>query len=198
VPQTQVFDSLVLQEFLRLNEGILKRKFPERNISSNRGRPRLGLLWVLAAICVFARSQNIVWRDLPSKLSYCHFLIDEGFLLAIPSKSTFHRVWKQVTASNISNWIRIMGYQDGGLDSEDITIDSSSIELRSGSFWRLVKWNRSLISKTSTIFNKVHLAVALPSRSIVGIHVSEAKKFDSRAFGPLILSVHKRLLANIK
>jgi hypothetical protein len=64
--------------------------------------------------------------------------------------------------------------------------------------WRLVKWNRSLISKTSSIFNKVHLAVALPCRSIVGIHVSEAKKFDSIAFGPLILSVHKRLFINIK
>jgi hypothetical protein len=92
VPQTQVFDPLVLQEFLQLNEGILKRKFPEPKNSSKQGRPRIGLLWVLAAICVFARSQNIVWRDLPYKLCYCHFLINDGFLLAIPSKSTFHRI----------------------------------------------------------------------------------------------------------
>jgi hypothetical protein len=91
-----------------------------------------------------------------------------------------------------------MGYEDGRLDSEDITVDSSGFELRSGSLWRLVKWNRSLISKTSSIFNNVHLAVALPCRSIVGIHVSEAKKFDSIAFGSLILSAHKRLLISIK
>lgn len=77
-------------------------------------------------------------------------------------------------------------------------MDSSGFELRSGSIWRHIKWGRSLISKNSTLFRKIHLAIALPSKAIVGIHGSEAKRFDSKAFGPLILSVYKRLTHRIQ
>lgn len=194
----QIINPQVLSEFIHSNEDILRRKFPETKIHSNIGRPRIGLRWVVIAICVFARTQNIVWRDLPSKLRYCDFLIDQEYLEAIPSKSTFHRMWMQVSEANLSSWIRMIGYEDSRSSIEDLAVDSSGFELRPGSIWRFIKWNRSLLSKNSTLFRKIHLTIALPSRAIVGIHGSDAKRFDSKAFGPLILSVYKRLIPGTK
>ena len=195
---TQIIDPQVLSEFIHSNEDILRHKFPEQKIRSNFGRPRIGLRWIVIALCVFARTQNIVWRDLPSKLKYCDFLIDQGLINSIPSKSTFHRMWMQVSEANLSSWIRMIGYEDSRSSIEDLAVDSSGFELRPGSIWRFIKWNRSLLSKNSKLFRKIHLAIALPNRAIVGIHGSEAKRFDSKAFGPLILSVYKRLIPKIK
>ena len=195
---TQVINPHILKQFLELNEDILCRKFPETKISKNIGRPRIGLRWVLIAICVFARTQNIVWRDLPQKLNYCDFLIKERKLRAIPSKSTFHRVWMQVSEVNLNSWIRMIGYEDSRSSIKDLVIDSSGFELRPGSIWRHVKWTKTKISKTSSLFRKIHLAIALPSRTIVGIYSSEAKKSDCKAFGPLIIRVYKRLLTRIR
>ncbi len=194
----QIIHPHVLSEFIHLNEDILRHKFPERKIYSNIGRPRIGLRWVVIAICVFARTQNIVWRDLPSKLRYCDFLIDQELLNTIPSKSTFHRMWMQVSEANLSSWIRMIGYADSRSSIEDLVVDSSGFEKQPGSRWRHVKWTKTLISKTSGEFRKIHLAIALPSRAIVGIHGSEAKRYDSKAFGPLILSVYQRLISRTK
>ncbi|MCY3413415.1 MAG: transposase [Candidatus Heimdallarchaeota archaeon] len=195
---TQIIDPLHLSEFIHSNESILRNKFPDQEKSTNYGRPRVGLRWVLIAICVFARSQNIVWRDLPSKLSYCDFLINEGYLTSIPSKSTFHRMWMQVSEANLSSWIRMVGFQDSTHEIEDLLVDSSGFEIRSGSIWRFIKWQRSFLSKNSKMFRKLHIAVALPSRAIVGIHLSDIKRFDSKALGPVLLSVYKRLIPQIK
>ena len=195
---TQIIDPLYLSEFIHSNESILINKFSEAENSKKIGRPRIGLTWVIIAICVFARSQNIVWRDLPSKLKYCDFLIDEGYLTSIPSKSTFHRMWMQISEANLSSWIRRLGFEDSKDTIADLLIDSSGFELRPGSIWRHVKWTKTKISKTSTLFRKIHLAIALPSRAIVGIYGSEAKMYDSVAFAPLVLKVYKWLKPKIQ
>ncbi|MDH5404454.1 MAG: transposase [Candidatus Heimdallarchaeota archaeon] len=76
--------------------------------------------------------------------------------------------------------------------------DSSGYEIRSGRIWRFIKCQRSFLSKNSKMFRKIHLAVALPSRAIVGIHLSDINKFDSKALGPLLLSVYERLIQKIR
>ncbi len=60
------------------------RKYPEPKINKI-GRKRVGPRWVIIAIVIICRSENIAWRDVPSMLSPCEFLIDEGYLLRIPS-----------------------------------------------------------------------------------------------------------------
>jgi len=195
---TQTINPHVLQEFITSNEAILRPKFPDAKIITKYGRPRIGLRWVIVAICVFARSQNIVWRDLPPKLYYCDFLIEEGYLTRIPSKSTFHRMWVQVSKANLNSWIKRIGYEDSNFSIEDLVVDSSGFEIRSGSVWRYIKWQRSYLSKNSKMFRKVHLAIALPSRAIVGIYISKIEKYDSKALGPLLVRTSKRLIRKIK
>lgn len=150
--------------------------------------------WVIVAICVFARLNNITWRDLPIKLEFCDFLIKEDYLTAIPSKSTFHKYWNDVTEANLESWIRMSGFSLTSKQDRDIVIDSSGFELIIGKFWRLVKWGKSYISKTSSIFCKIHIAVALPSRAIVAIETSKSIDSDAKMFGPLWKRCYKRLL----
>ena len=101
VPLTQILNPHVLNEFLNVQKSILRRKFPEAKRKSKRGRPRIGYFWVLAGICIVAKLENIAWRDLPSKLSNCTFLVEEGFLQRIPSYSTFNRIWNRISVQNL-------------------------------------------------------------------------------------------------
>lgn len=195
---SQIINPHVLQQFILLNEYILRIKFPEARITSKRGRPRIGLRWVLVAICVFARNEQITWKKLPEKLSNCNFLIENGYLSKIPSKSTFHRVWSGVSKANLNSWIRKIGYELSKSNVEDLVVDSSGFETKIGSIWRIVKWDRRLLSKLSKLFLKIHIAVALPSRAITSIFVSESAMHDAKAFGPLWLRMSKRLIPKIK
>ena len=192
-----IIDPLILNEFIIKNKEILRPKFPEPKKSGKVGRPRIAKFWVLAAVCVFSRANNITWEDLPPKLRLCNFLIDDGYFIEIPSKSTFHRAWQKINLKNIESWIKLLGYQSSK-ELESLTVDSSGFEKRTGSNWRFVKWQGSFLKKSSNLFQKIHMAVALPSRAIVGIHISNVNMFDSKAFGPLILKTYKRVLKKCK
>jgi len=198
VLSTQITNPHVLREFILLHQHFLRPKFPDAKISSKRGRPRIGLRWVIVAICVFARVNNIVWRDLPYNLKLCDFLIEEGFLSRMPSKSTFHSYWDAVRQSNLESWIRMSGNSMTSHEDQDLAIDSSGFELIIGSIWRLVKWGTRAIFKSSDIFCKVHIAVALPSRAVVAIETSNSSTHDSVVFGPIWKRMYKRISARIK
>ena len=196
--QTQITDPHTLRDFILLHQDFLRPKFPEPKITSKRGRPRIGLRWVIIAICVFARVNNIVWRDLPSNLKLCNFLFEQGYLIRIPSKSTFHQYWDTATQSSLESWIRMSGSILTSCADKDLSIDSSGFELQIGKFWRLVKWGKRAIFKTSNIFWKVHIAVALPSRAIVGIETSKSTTHDFVMFGPLWKHMYMRIKRKIK
>ncbi|OLS25531.1 MAG: hypothetical protein HeimC2_17870 [Candidatus Heimdallarchaeota archaeon LC_2] len=195
---TQTINPQVLREFILVNEDILKRKFPERKNQLKVGRPRIGLRWVIVAIGVFARIDQIVWRELPCKLVSCNFLIDEEYVSAIPSKSSFHRVWNETRISNFETWICRLGNEISQFDDPDLAVDSSGFEYQIGSIWRWVKWNRKMLTKTSKLFRKIHLAVALPSRAIVGIKSTKSLVHDAKGFGLLWPSLSKRAIPRIK
>ena len=196
--QTQITDPHELKKFILLHQDFLRPKFPEPKITSKRGRPRIGLTWVVIAICVFARVNNIVWRDLPTNLRYCNFLIEEGYLVCIPCKSTFHSYWDETTQSNLESWIRMSGNSLTSLEDQDAAIDSSGFELFIGKVWRMLKWGKKTILKTSNLFCKVHIAVALPSRAVVAIETSKSSTHDSVMFGPLWKHMYMRIKRKIK
>ena len=195
---TQIIDPHTLRDFILLHQDFLRPKFPDAKITSKRGRPRIGLRWVIIAICVYAKVDNIVWRDLPSKLRLCEFLIEEEYLIKIPSKSTFHRYWDLVPKSSLESWIRMSGHSLSDEKDENLAIDSSGFEMMTGSFWRLVKWGRKTILKSSNIFCKAHIAVALPCRAIVGISTSSSTDHDAKIFGPLWRKMYSRMINRLK
>ncbi len=195
---TQIIDPHVLGDFILLHQDFLRPKFPDAKITTKRGRPRIGLRWVIIAICVFSRINNIVWEDLPPKLRLCNFLIDEGYLKKIPCKSTFFKYWDETSQSNLKSWIRMSGYALGSKEDHDTAIDSSGFELIIGSFWRLVKWGKRAITTSSKLFCKVHIAVALPSRAIIAIETSKSTVHDSVLFGPLWKHMYTRVIRWIR
>ncbi|MCY3415156.1 MAG: transposase, partial [Candidatus Heimdallarchaeota archaeon] len=195
---TQSIDPHELRLFIEIHQDFLRPKFPEPRKTTKCGRPRIGFRWVVIAICVFARVSNIVWEDLPDQLKNCDFLVEKGYLRNIPEKSTFHDYWSDSDTSSWRSWIRMSGYALTTDKDQDIAIDSSGFKLTIGKVWRLVKWNAKAILKTSDIFCKVHLAVALPSRAIVAIETSRSRVHDSVVFGPIWKHMYTRIKCRIK
>lgn len=190
---TQTLNPQVIKHFITVQKVILRRKFPEAKTNGKRGRPRVGFFWVLAAICVIAKIEGLTWRELPPRLSSCQFLIEEGYLQRIPSYSTFHRTWMKMTVENLETWISKIGTDLSYNSCTDLAIDSSGFEIKSGSVWRLVKWNRNFLTKTSSLFHKIHITVALPSRAVVSIAETASKTHDVIGFAKLWLRMKKKI-----
>ena len=58
---------------------------------------------------MIARIEGITWRKLGEKLAWCDFLVEEGWMTKIPSKSTFHAVWRAIEHSLLEQWIIVLG-----------------------------------------------------------------------------------------
>ena len=91
------------------------------------------------------------------KLALCGFLIKEGYLKHIHSKTTFHRMWNNIKQESLENWIRGMGYISVVTwEDSECAVDSSGFKITTGGLWRYLKWAKGQLKKTSKIFRKVH------------------------------------------
>lgn len=193
----QVLNPPVVKEFIEVNEPIVRPKFPEKPRETNVGRKRCGFRWVLVILCIFARLENIVWRDLQGKLSLCTFLIEDGYLRYIPKKSKFNQVWLDIPKTSLESWIRQLGYDVAILYDDDAALDSSGFKTITGQVWRVLKWSKAKLKKTSKIFRKAHILITLPSRSISAITMSRSIDPDVKIAGKLFKQFSKRLVPNI-
>ncbi|MHA1401206.1 MAG: hypothetical protein ACTSQE_12725 [Candidatus Heimdallarchaeaceae archaeon] len=119
---------------------------------SKRGRKRIAERWVILALAIIARIEGIAWRKLEEKLSLCDFLIEEGWMTKIPSKSTFHAVWRVTESKILEQWIIELGgevVRKKGLKA--MVVDSSGFKIRQASVWCFLKWARKTLKKTSQL-----------------------------------------------
>jgi len=198
---TQTLNPLIINQFLELHESLLRRRFAEPKMSpkSAGGRPRVGPLWVLVALCFFSRMEGIPWRQLPAKLSSCHFLMENGYLSHIPSWQKFHQVWNlQVNQRSLENLISSIGNEIAKPTATAVAVDSSGFQFFEGSTWRYLKWAAGQLKKTSTMFRKIHIAVEVSSRAIVAICPSKSKDHDAVIFARIWRRLSKRLLSKIR
>ena len=65
---------------------------------------------------------------------------------------------------------------------------------RQASLWRFLKWSKGTLRRTSTLFSKLHLIIALPSRAIVSLAHSHSNTHDSKVFGELWQKLPSTLL----
>jgi len=91
----QIIEPHKVREFIIINEPFLKKLVEEKTRESKKGRKRIAERWVILAIAIIPRIEGIAWTKLEEKLSLCDFLIEEGWMGKIPSKSTFHAVWRK-------------------------------------------------------------------------------------------------------
>ena len=75
---------------------------------------------------MIARIEGIAWRKLGEKLALCEFLIEEGWMRKIPSKSTFHVVWRAIDNSLLAQWIILLGKEIASRSEvKALAVDSS-------------------------------------------------------------------------
>ncbi|MHA1400344.1 MAG: transposase, partial [Candidatus Heimdallarchaeaceae archaeon] len=191
----QILDPHKLREFIIINEPFLKKLVEEKPRTNKRGRKRIAERWVILAIAIIARVEGIAWRKLEEKLSLCDFLIEEGWMKKIPSKSTFHAVWRMTESKVLERWIIMLGEEvvrKKGLKA--MAVDSSGFKIRQSSVWRFLKWSKGALKKTSKLFCKLHIIVALPSRAIISLTHSSSITHDSKVFGLLWQKLPSALL----
>lgn len=189
-----------LRIFLITLQDFLMRKYSDRK-KSNIGRKRIGPRWVFIALALVCRSENIAWRNVPSMLSTCEFLIEEGYLIRIPSWQKFYLEWNKVKADGLERFIIQLGTKitnSTKLEEFDVAVDSSGFAIYGGSVWRFLKWSKSQVKKTSKLFRKVHIAISLPKRAIISIARSKSINHDSVIFSKLWKKLPKRLISKIR
>jgi len=197
----QKLDPHVVKQFIELNKDLVRRRFAEKRVGDRRkgGAPRLGERWIIVLLCVIGRMEGVPWRTLPLKLSLCEFLTREGYLRAIPSKTTFHRVWQNVRVQSLESWIRALGYNTAvKWEDSECAIDSSGFKVTTGNLWRYLKWAKGQLKKTSKLFRKVHIIISLPSRTVVSLTTSPSTAHDSKVCSKLFQTLPKRLIKRFK
>ncbi len=193
-------DPYKLKVFLLSLQDMLMKKYSDPEIK-NIGRKRIGPKWVIIAIIIICRSENIAWRDVPSMLMPCEFLIKEGYFTKIPSWEKFYQEFRNMRVDTLETFISQLGTKitnKTNFDKFDVAIDSSGIGIYGGSIWRFLKWAKSRVKKTSKLFRKVHIAISLPSRAIISIARSKSIDHDSIIFAKLWKKLPKRLISRIR
>lgn len=120
-----------LKIFLLTLQDFLMRKYTEKE-KSKIGRKRIGPRWVIIALAIICRSENIAWREVPSMLSTCEFLINEGYLSKIPSWRKFYQEWTEVRLESIERFIIQLGTvttENNSFEKFDVAVDSSGIAI---------------------------------------------------------------------
>ncbi|UJG42726.1 MAG: hypothetical protein K9W46_10080 [Candidatus Heimdallarchaeum endolithica] len=148
----QILDSHKVRKFTVINGPFLKKLVKVEPRESKRGRKRIAERWVILAIAIIARIEGIAWRKLEEKLSLCAFLIEEGWMRKIPSKSTFHAVWRATESKILEQWIIELGREivrKKGLKA--MSVGSSGFKIRQASVLRFLKWSRETLKKTSQL-----------------------------------------------
>ena len=108
-----------LKKFIIVNEPLLRALVREQHRGKRRGRKRIAERWIIVAIAVVARMENITWRALPRMLEGCKFLIEEGWMRSIPSKSIFHTAWKSIGPKIMEQWVTAIGTDRGEFKDQD-------------------------------------------------------------------------------
>ena len=81
---------------------------------------------MIVALVVIARIEGIAWRKLGEKLAWCDFLVEEGWMTKIPSKSTFHAIWRGIDKRLLEQWIILLGKEiNSRREVKGLAVDSS-------------------------------------------------------------------------
>ncbi|MCH8907859.1 MAG: hypothetical protein IH840_12295 [Candidatus Heimdallarchaeota archaeon] len=149
----QTFNPHVLKQFLQTHEAFLRPKFLEPRKSSrlNSGRPRIGPRWVIVALFILGRLQNISWRNMPDQFFSCEFLIDEGYLKKIPCKSTFHATWNSIQLKLLESWTRKLGYGIAKQSDHALACESIGFKRVGSSLWGYLKWVQTRLTNVKDL-----------------------------------------------
>ena len=176
-----------LESLLTSFKPFLCERFPSPEKSSNgRGRPFIGPRWVLVALGLIKSDQPMTWRSFAKALSLCKDILAKFGVFNIPSKTTLHRYWKHALEGPLRQILTEIGWNIAGQGVKDLAIDSSGFQVKVGSLWRLLKWDRGKLKKTSCHFEKAHILVDTRSQAVLSIQFTTSYDHDINLVRPLI------------
>ena len=128
----------------------------------------------------------MTWRSFAEALDLCKGILAKFDVFSIPSKTTLHRYWKQTLKGPLRRVLTELGWNVAGEGVKDLAIDSSGFQVKAGSLWRLLKWDRGKLKKTSFHFEKAHILVDTRSQAVLGIQFTTTYDADVKLVRPLI------------
>ena len=144
-----------------------------------RGRPRIAPRWLLVALAVLKHSSDITGRQHAGALQHPELavVLREFGATRPPAKSTLHKAWEQALIGQLRHTLIELGWNIAN-NPKALAIDSSGFEVKAGSTWRLVKWQRSALTKTSTWFHKAHILVDTATQAVLSLSLTKSVVHD--------------------
>ncbi|MCG3218129.1 MAG: transposase [Candidatus Heimdallarchaeota archaeon] len=176
-----------LESLLASFKPFLCERFPTQEPSATgRGRPFIGPQWVLVALGVIKSDLPMTWRSFAKALTLCKEILAKFKVINLPSKTTLHRYWKQTLEGPLRRVLTEIAWNVAGEETKDLAIDSSGFQLKAGSLWRLLKWDRGKLKKTSPHFDKAHILADTRSQAVLSIQFTQSYDADVKLVRPLI------------
>lgn len=191
-------DPAKLDKHLKLLKLLLRPRFPERPPPEGRGgRPRKWERWVIIALALIGGSLPLSWSNYTQELKGCENIIKKWGATGLPGKTSLFNAWKEISELQLINQITLLGRKICP-QPQSVAMDSTGFILKGGTIWRILKWSKSLLKKTSRLFWKVHLIVETRKQAILSIALSPSKTHDVKRSGALLHRLGKRLLTHVK
>ena len=141
---------------------------PNQPGEKKRGRPRIAPLWLLVALAVLKHSWDITWRQYAQALQtpQATAVLKRYGAIKSPSKSTLHNAWDNALIDPLRDMLIEMGWKIAK-EPKTLAIDSIGFEMKAGSTWRLLKWDKSFLKKASKWFEKAHILADTATQAVL-------------------------------
>ena len=94
------------------------------------------------------------------------------------SYSVFYQAWNNLTTPHLN----LLLFKLAKKEDRTVAGDSSGTRTSRSNLWRHLKWKKLFLSKTSSEFYKMHIAVGITTGSVFGYFLTPSCIHDSRAF----------------
>lgn len=187
-----------LYNTLQVLKDLLRPRFPEQPKPQGPGGcPRQWPRGLIVALALIGVSLSLSWNKYTQELQRCEQELRGCGATKVPGKTSLFNAWREMTELQLIRQVTQLG-RILVPTPENLAIDSTGFMMKGGSIWRVVKWTKSLLKRTSRLFHKVHLIVDTETQTILSCALSQAHIADIKRTGPLLKHLGKRVIRTVK
>ena len=176
---------------------LVRPRFPEQpKPEGPGGRPRQWPRWLIIALALIGASLNWSWAKYTEELRACEQVLQDLGAKGAPRKTSLFNAWRSISETQLIHQTTQLGKLLVPAP-EGVAIDSTGFVMKGGTLWRVVKWSKSLLKRTSKLFYKAHIIVDTASHVVLSLALSPAHRHDVKRTGRLLKTLGKRLLKPI-
>ena len=182
-------NSADLKLFLELLKPFILNFFPLEKSRREAGRKPIGQKWLLIALGLYKSTHFFTWKSFAEAIKPCSEILASFGLLNSPSRSTLFKYFSEAPPEYLNEILTEIGLKMVKKSSKDLAIDSSGFQVKAGSIWRLLKWNKSSLKKSTKHFKKAHIIIDCWSKAVLGLRITASTEADIKSLLPLIKKV---------